>query len=81
MKVIIIGRAGCKYCRLARQLAKKHSHKWNYLDLNKEKNADLNTYFELERFTTVPQIWVNGTHIGGYEEYLKLVERPSNGGD
>ena len=81
MKVTIIGRNGCKYCRLARQLASKSSHQWNYIDINKEKHAELKNYFELEKFTTVPQIWVDGKHIGGYEDYVKLVEVTSHGGD
>lgn len=81
MKVTILGRKGCKYCRLARQLASKSSHKWDYIDLDKERNAEVRTYLDLEGFQTVPQIWVNGKHIGGYSEYEKLVEESSHGGD
>lgn len=81
MKVTILGKKGCKYCRLARQLASKSSHKWEYIDLDKERNSEIKTYLDIEGFETVPQIWVNGKHVGGYTEYRKVVEGSSNGGD
>ena len=80
MKVTILGKQGCKYCRLARQLASKSSHKWEYIDLDKERNAEIKNYIEIERFDTVPQIWVNGKHIGGYVEYERMVKESSRGG-
>ena len=81
MKVTILGRKGCKYCRLARQLASKSSHKWDYIDLDKERNSDVRTYLDIEGFQTVPQIWVNGRHVGGFTEYKALVEGSSDAGD
>ena len=74
MKVRIIGKPGCKYCRLARRLAVKHDHVWSYVDIDKETNADYKNYLRVEGLNTVPQIWVDGKHIGGYTEYLHLCE-------
>jgi glutaredoxin len=74
MKVTILGKPDCKFCRLARQLARKSSHKWVYHDLTKNRSKEIKHYFDTEGFETVPQIWVNGKHIGGYQEYAKLVE-------
>ena len=69
----------CPYCIKAKELLKD-----NYLDFNEydishdEENMrkELSDTFDLQGIATVPQIIINGQHIGGYTELQKIV---SNG--
>jgi len=76
MNVTIIGRKNCQWCRKARKLAReiKADHV-DYKDLEAPANAPLRRWFEMEKIKTVPQIFVDGKIIGGYEEFEKYVRR------
>ena len=42
---------------------------WNYTVKNIEEDAHRESLFEeLPNAKTVPQIWINNSHIGGYNE-------------
>jgi len=73
MDVVIIGRKNCTWCRKSRKLAREVADKVSYRDLDAKSNADLKHWFEIENLKTVPQIFVDGNHIGGYQEFEKYV--------
>ena len=73
MHVTIIGRKNCVWCRKARKLCKSTDLRYDYKDLDAPANAQLRRWFEVENIKTVPQIFVDGQHIGGYEEFEKHV--------
>ena len=77
MKVIIVGRSGCKWCREARKLCKERKIKYKYEDLEAEANQELAHWFEIENIKTVPQVWVDGRQIGGYQELKAFLEEDS----
>lgn len=62
----IIGKEGCPYCVKAKELLERHGVPFNYVDKDEDKVADLK--FKKGGFTTVPQIWRKGKHIGGYQD-------------
>ena len=70
--LVIYGKEGCVYCDMAFDLARK---KEMYITVKK-----LDRNFAGEEFTflfpfakTVPQIILNGEHIGGYQDLKDLV--------
>ena len=73
MDVNIIGRKNCVWCRKARKLAREVADHVNYKDLDAPANAQLRRWFEVENIKTVPQIFVDGIHVGGYEEFETYV--------
>ncbi len=71
-KIVIYSRDGCVYCDMAVSLAKKKNMEMVVLKLDRD--------YEVEDFTarfpyakTVPQIILNGEHIGGYQDLKDLV--------
>lgn len=62
---VIVGRPNCPWCDKAKALLELHRHTYAYIDLSQhpEERARL-----VEAgIKTVPQVWNNATHIGGYE--------------
>lgn len=78
MKVVIYGKEGCVYCDMALNLAEKNGA---YITVKK-----LDRNYTVEEFTskfpfahTVPQIEVDGEHIGGYQDLKDyLGNRPAS---
>ena len=73
-KVIeIYGKNNCSYCDKSVALVKTYNLKYEYKDA-----TDLDIYSELlEKIgsvPTVPQIFWNGNHIGGYERLVVEIE-------
>lgn len=75
MYVVIFGREGCPFCVRAKDLADKLSterddFKYRYIDIQKEgiSKADLEKTVG-KPVETVPQIFLDQTHIGGFTEF------------
>lgn len=72
MKIIIYSKKGCIYCDMAKEVVLQKG-----LDLEvKELGVD----YTVEEFNslfpfahTVPQIYLNGEHIGGYQDLKDLI--------
>jgi len=65
--ITIYGKENCPWCVKAKNLTEQYSLKYEYLDIG--ANPDLRTEL-FERFPatkTVPQIWWDNRHLGGYE--------------
>ena len=74
--IVIYTRDLCEYCVAAKE--EFESREWDYTTRN-IKHAD--NYDNLKELLpdvkTVPQIWIDGKHIGGYDElkeWLKTVD-------
>ena len=69
----IYGKNNCGYCDKSVALVKKYNFNYQYKDA-----TDLDIYSELlEKIgsvPTVPQIFWNGNHIGGYESLVVEIE-------
>ena len=67
MNIVIYTQNGCGYCNMAMYEFDKLN--WNYTAKNIEEDAHRESLFEsLPNVKTVPQIWINDVHIGGYNE-------------
>lgn len=75
MFTVIFGREGCPYCVRAKELAEKlgeqrEDFKFRYIDIRKEgiSKADLEKTVG-KPVETVPQIFVDQSHVGGFTEF------------
>ena len=69
MKIIIYTQNSCLYCQFAKDEFKKRD--WEYTEYN--LSDDENKVSLVERLPdakTVPQIWIDDKHIGGYDELM-----------
>lgn len=70
-KVIIYTTALCSYCYMAKRLLKKKGAEFEEIDvtLNPRKRREM---AEKAGRTSVPQIWIGDTHVGGCDELHEL---------
>ena len=75
MFTVIFGREGCPFCVRAKELAEKlgterEDFKFRYIDIVKEgiSKADLEKTVG-KPVETVPQIFLDQNHIGGFTEF------------
>lgn len=73
MSVNIYGKSGCSFCEKSKTLCELYGLEYEYIDCT--FNEDALDFLIENGFRSVPQIYVDGTHIGGYTElYTKLTE-------
>lgn len=72
--VEIYGKPSCGYCNQAKKLCEVYSVPYKYYDLSEDDKLK-ETLIERMGSTprTVPQIFVDGTHRGGYTEFYRLM--------
>jgi glutaredoxin len=64
-QIKIMGRESCAYCKKSKELLDTYNLKYIY-----EEVGDPATF----AYETVPQIWLNDTHIGGYSDLKNIIE-------
>lgn len=71
MSVKVYGKQGCGFCEKSKTLCELYELEYEYIDCTFDEAA---LDFLIENgFRTVPQVYVDGKHIGGYTElYMKL---------
>jgi glutaredoxin len=67
----IIGQHSCVYCELACARLEDLDIPYKYRSLNPR----LKRFLRRRGYTTVPQIWRDGIHIGGYNELVKHLDK------
>ena len=72
-QLVIYGASGCPYCVKAKELANRHGIRVQYIDLSVDNEAKR---FIIEDMgaRTVPQIFHEGKHIGGYTELVEYLK-------
>ena len=73
MDIIIYTQGLCGYCDMAKREFRKRD--WEYIEYN--LSDDENKVSLFERFPnakTVPQIWIDDEHIGGYDELMEWLK-------
>jgi len=78
--VLIFGNTNCAWCERAKELCTQYGIEYEY------KSIQVPEYFaELQELVpgvrTVPQIFWNGNHLGGYPELAEEIENTRNYGD
>lgn len=68
--ITIYGHNQCMYCKEAKKLCEAEGVEFEYLNLmdNPEYHEDLEKL--IGRVKTIPQIFIDGEHIGGYSELV-----------
>ena len=79
MKTQIYGKENCPYCVKAKALLEQNDIEYEYVDIvatNLGKDG-LSNICKKEIFT-VPQIFLNGEHVGGYTELLDKLSQENS---
>ena len=61
----------CGYCVAAKNFLKSRGHSWTEIRVDTDP-AQRAVMMEAAKRSSVPQIFINGTHVGGYEELVAL---------
>lgn len=71
----IFTKENCVWCVKAKELMKNLSINYTEYKLGEDyEKEDLQELLGKEKRLTVPQIYVNGHHIGGYEDFAQYAE-------
>lgn len=65
-KVVVYETPDCSYCDKAVELLEREQTPYTYYDVTKDLEA-LQTLKD-RKLRTVPQVWVDNIHIGGYTQ-------------
>jgi glutaredoxin 3 len=63
--------AMCPYCVAAKNFLKSRGASWTEVRVDTDA-AQRATMWEKTRRSSVPQIFINGTHVGGYDDLVAL---------
>lgn len=63
----IYGKDDCIWCDKAVQYLTDTNRMYRYININEPGVLD---YLRLKGLKTVPQIWLDGNHIGGYNDLI-----------
>lgn len=71
--ITIYGKTQCPYCDRAKKLCTERNLEFEY------KNVEYNEYLnelkeKIPNVRSVPQIWVQGDHVGGFTELVQYLE-------
>jgi glutaredoxin 3 len=69
--VLLYTTSWCPFCRRAMSLLKEKGVQWNELDIEADP-AHRQAMREASGRNTVPQIFINGTHVGGSDDLFEL---------
>ena len=64
----IYGYEGCDYCSYAIDLLTTRDLQFTYYDIKSPDNLDKRQFILDQGFSTVPQVFLNKTHIGGFTD-------------
>lgn len=70
-EIILYTTSWCPFCRRARALLTQKGVKWTEHDIE-EDPAQRQAMIKASGRDTVPQIFINGTHIGGSDDLFEL---------
>lgn len=69
--IIIYTTPICPYCVRAKQLFKQKGVAWTEIDVSRDANERM-ALMERTKQRTVPQIFINGQHVGGCDDLYAL---------
>lgn len=69
--VLLYTTSWCPYCQRAKMLLKEKGVQWSELDIEADQRRR-QEMTEASGRSTVPQIFINGTHVGGSDELFDL---------
>lgn len=73
---VLITKDGCPWCDKAEDLLTSKGEDWHAFIINKD--PVFRAFLKLQGIDTVPQVFLHGTRIGGYEDLEEFL-RDGNG--
>ncbi len=74
-QTIIYTKGYCPFCVKAKKLLDKKGIVYQEIDIEKDEQARQHMLDNSNGRKTVPQIFINGTHVGGCDDLYELEER------
>ena len=71
-RIVLYTTPYCGYCRAAKHLLNKKSVAFTEIDVSEDMGLRQEMISRAFGRRTVPQIFINGTHVGGYDELAEL---------
>ena len=71
-KIVVYTSNNCTFCNSAKNLLKNKELKFKEINVSKDDNQKKIMLKKTNGRMTVPQIFINSKHIGGFEELEKL---------
>lgn len=73
-RIQVFSKSYCPFCEGAKQLLKSRKVEFNVMELDKEKDGvKIQAYLkEFSGQGTVPNIWIESNHIGGFDNLREL---------
>ena len=71
-KIIIYTSDNCSFCRAAKAIFKEKKLKFKEINISKDDKLKNEMIKKSNGMMSVPQIFVNSKHIGGYEDLINL---------
>jgi len=69
--VLLYTMSWCPYCQRAKQLLREKGVQWREIDIEADP-VHRRTMMDASGRKTVPQIFINGTHVGGSSDLFEL---------
>jgi glutaredoxin 3 len=70
--ITMYSRSWCPYCRAAKELLESKGAAYNEIDIEREGGARQEMVQKAGGRTSVPQIFINGRHVGGCDDLYAL---------
>lgn len=70
-EVLLYTTSWCPFCQRAKMLLKKKGVEWSELDIEADP-AHRQAMIEASGRNTVPQVFINGPHVGGSDDLSEL---------
>ena len=70
-EVVLYSSAICPYCVAAKNFLKQRGAEWREVRVDLDPTARSEMLARAKR-TSVPQIFINGTHVGGFDDMVAL---------
>ena len=80
-KIIIYTSDNCSFCNSAKAIFKEKKLKFEEINISKDDKLKKEKIKKSNGMMTVPQIFVNSKHIGGYEDLINLESSKKKDGD
>ena len=71
-KILVYTSNNCTFCRSAKELLINKKLKFEEINISQNNNLKDEMIKKTNGLMTVPQIFINSKHIGGFEELKKL---------
>jgi glutaredoxin 3 len=70
-EIVMYAKSWCPYCRMAKRLLEAKGQHWQEIEVEDEPERRREMVERSGRMT-VPQIWIDERHIGGFDELSRL---------